>query len=217
MGRKRARTDTEKADKRKHILDAAWKLFTESDGQLPKTMDIAREAKIAKGTVYVYFRTKEEIFLELLPEILGEWAVDAYKGMDRVDNDDMLAVAKAITRFPIKNPLLMELAGILRGVLEKNAPDEAIIAMKVGGAELTLEMGAQLSRRLTWLSPEDGASLLISVYALLIGFWQHASLPERLRKKIVDSIPGFFEMDLHQTVARNVADLLEGMRLRGRK
>ena len=63
MGQKRARTEAEKADKRKRILDSAWHLFTQSKGHLPRAVNIAQAAGVAKGTVYVYFRTKEEIFL----------------------------------------------------------------------------------------------------------------------------------------------------------
>ena len=44
------------------IIEAAIKVFARSGLEKGKISDIAKEARIGKGTVYEYFRSKEEIF-----------------------------------------------------------------------------------------------------------------------------------------------------------
>ena len=51
--------------KRQAILDAALKLFSQYGYRRTSIDDIAREAEIAKGTVYLSFKSKEEIFRAL--------------------------------------------------------------------------------------------------------------------------------------------------------
>src|SRR5918911_4796849 len=49
------------ADKREAILRAAIKVFAESGYFNAKVADVARVAGVADGTVYLYFKSKEEI------------------------------------------------------------------------------------------------------------------------------------------------------------
>ena len=49
------------ADKREAILRAAVKVFARKGFFNSKVADIAREAGIADGTVYLYFKSKDEI------------------------------------------------------------------------------------------------------------------------------------------------------------
>ncbi len=53
----------DKAAKREVILQAALKVFARQGYNYTKMIDIAREANIGKGTIYEYFRSKEEILL----------------------------------------------------------------------------------------------------------------------------------------------------------
>ena len=55
----------EKPDKRDAILHAAWGLIRHYGYNKTTIDDIAREAKVGKGTVYLYFKSKKEIMLAL--------------------------------------------------------------------------------------------------------------------------------------------------------
>ena len=50
------------------ILDAALSIFVEKGFSAARTEDIAKRAGITKGTLYLYFASKEEIFKSLLRE-----------------------------------------------------------------------------------------------------------------------------------------------------
>ena len=56
----------DKTDKRDAILHAAWGLIRHYGYNKTTIDDIAREAKVGKGTVYLYFKSKKEIMLSLI-------------------------------------------------------------------------------------------------------------------------------------------------------
>ena len=56
------------ARKRRQILDGARRLFLSQGFDAASMGDIAREAGVSKGTLYVYFDSKERLFTELVRE-----------------------------------------------------------------------------------------------------------------------------------------------------
>lgn len=81
----------EKQKRKEDILEAALKLFS-SKGFENTTVDkIAQICELAKGTIYLYFKSKDEIFYELLLKAIGyllsinKEAVEEHeKGIDKV-------------------------------------------------------------------------------------------------------------------------------------
>jgi len=65
------------ADKREAILRAATKVFARSGYFNSKVADVARVAGVADGTVYLYFKSKEEILRSLFDRGIGEVIADA--------------------------------------------------------------------------------------------------------------------------------------------
>ncbi len=59
------------------IVDAAIRVFARSGYYNSRVSDIAREAGIASGTIYLYFKTKDEILVTLFREKMAEWVAHA--------------------------------------------------------------------------------------------------------------------------------------------
>ena len=59
-------------DKRRRILDAAIKVFARKGYFGAKVSEIARRAGVADGTIYLYFRNKEDILVSLFDEVMAE-------------------------------------------------------------------------------------------------------------------------------------------------
>lgn len=70
---KRATNDSEKEQRRALLLVAAQVLFEEQPFEQITMANVARRAGVAKGTLYVYFETKEALFLTLCHEQLAGW------------------------------------------------------------------------------------------------------------------------------------------------
>jgi TetR/AcrR family fatty acid metabolism transcriptional regulator len=59
--------------KPQQIIDAAVRVFARTGYYNSRVSDIAREAGIASGTIYLYFKTKDEILVTLFREKMAEW------------------------------------------------------------------------------------------------------------------------------------------------
>jgi len=73
------------SDKRKLILDGAEKIFAAKGFAGSKVEEIAEQAGVAKGTIYLYFPSKEEVFISLIEERVNELislVQERIKGLD---------------------------------------------------------------------------------------------------------------------------------------
>jgi TetR/AcrR family fatty acid metabolism transcriptional regulator len=59
--------------RKNQILDGATRLFAMNGYYETHVEDILREVKIGKGTFYLYFKNKEELFIATLERFLDEW------------------------------------------------------------------------------------------------------------------------------------------------
>jgi len=65
----RARTDDAKDERRQAMLAAALEVFVEKGFAAARMDDIARTASLSKGTVYLYFPSKEDLFEAVLRNV----------------------------------------------------------------------------------------------------------------------------------------------------
>lgn len=82
-------------DKRRMIIDAAIKVFADKGFHGTRISDIAREAEIAYGLVYHYFKNKEEILDTIFLERWGGFihAVEAIADDGRSVEEKLLSIA----------------------------------------------------------------------------------------------------------------------------
>lgn len=67
-----APTRTRKGDKRRQILDAAVEVFAESGFHKSRVSEVARAAEVADGTIYLYFKSKDDILISIFEETMAE-------------------------------------------------------------------------------------------------------------------------------------------------
>ena len=77
MARKRV------GNKRERIIAAAAKLFGDKDYHDTTTAKIAESAGVAAGTIYIYFRSKEELLVAVFEEFLGRHMDRLREGVER--------------------------------------------------------------------------------------------------------------------------------------
>jgi TetR/AcrR family transcriptional regulator, fatty acid metabolism regulator protein len=64
---------TRDSGKPQQIIDAAVRVFARTGYYNSRVSDIAREAGIASGTIYLYFKTKDDILVTLFREKMAAW------------------------------------------------------------------------------------------------------------------------------------------------
>jgi TetR/AcrR family transcriptional regulator, fatty acid metabolism regulator protein len=68
----RQRAQAPKDDKRRRILDAAVRVFARKGYFASRVSDVAKAAGIADGTIYLYFKNKDDVLVSLFDEVMSE-------------------------------------------------------------------------------------------------------------------------------------------------
>jgi TetR/AcrR family transcriptional regulator, fatty acid metabolism regulator protein len=102
------------SDKHRQIVDAAVRVFARNGYYNSRVSDIAREAGVASGTIYLYFKTKDEILVTLFREKMAAWVAHVREQV----KDEPDAVAKirrlVVLHFSVieKDPSLAEVVQV---------------------------------------------------------------------------------------------------------
>lgn len=207
---RRARGDEDKAARRQTILESAASLFEEAGGELPSVDQVARRAGLAKGTVYLYFRAKEEIFLALLSEGLAQWmaGIEAMLSARDFGPGDIDALADAFVRDLRGRVFMLRLASQCHGTLEQQVDEEVVIAFKRTTYDGLQVLGQLVEMRLPGLQPGQGEPLLLQIYALVIGIFQISEPPRSVRSIMRRPEFAFLKRDFESTVRGGLVALL---------
>ena len=204
--RRRAVAPEHKAEKRALILHAAEELGRRDSSASYSVEQLARKAGLAKGTVYLYFRTREEV-------LLGVHEKQTHAIFDVVDAalDAPRADAESIVRAGLKHlrahPEFFPLAGNCRYMLDTNVGTEAAVAFKAGLAQRLEQLGRKIERLYPALKPGEGAALLTNSYALIVGLWQQADVPSCLRGVMNRPEMRIFKIDFEKQLGGALLDL----------
>ncbi len=209
--KKRAISEKDKQKKKEKILKTAWNLFKKTGGKLPTVDMIAQKSGQSKGTVYLYFKTKEEIFLQLYVNKLQEWHESVAKKIDKCSGKiSEVEFAEIITDYVIKNPLLLRLGSLVRGVLEEKTKDEVIVETRTQIAHLLECCGQLTCQNFPGVTLDQAVQIHLRIYALIFGLWQITSNPKRIRRLLKQAEIDAFEPSFSEAVVESVATLLKG-------
>jgi TetR/AcrR family fatty acid metabolism transcriptional regulator len=83
-------------DKRQRILQAAARVFARKGYHGARVSEIARRAEVADGTIYLYFRDKEDILVSLFDEVMREHLKRAHVEIEALSGtrEKLLAMAR---------------------------------------------------------------------------------------------------------------------------
>lgn len=201
----------DKAARRAAILDAAEALLAKDSENLASVAQVAESAGLAKGTMYLYFKTKEEIIM----------AVHERHSMELFDRVDALfatagaemTVERAVDSFcdfVHATPLYLQLGCFCHLTLERNIDLEVVYQFRLNISARLQKAGAMLEKCFPALPPMGGLQLLHDTYAFALGSWQLAE-PSYLGHEM-NLRPGmeFFRRDFYQDLRRGLLALWGG-------
>jgi AcrR family transcriptional regulator len=170
----RARKDDDKQERRQAILDAGLALWNEMSWNDFTMTAVAQRAGIVKGTVYLYFETKEQLFLALMEEQMRAYfdEVDALLGGR--GRWSRMRVATAVAEPLLARPAFTRLLPLLGSILEYNVSYDRAAAFKRFTLERFTRTGALLCERLALRRVAGGVRLMMQLTALATGLAQMA-------------------------------------------
>jgi AcrR family transcriptional regulator len=170
----RARRPEQKEERRRAILDAALRVWLEerTDGEFTMSR-LAVQTGLAKGTLYLYFATKEELFLTLLEDMLGSWFDEVTRKLRPLaGRGNSRRVARVLSRTLADREPLTRLFSLLASVLEPGMNKQKAIDFKQSMCARSKETEQAVERALPKLPPGGGHNVLLHTLALVTGLRQ---------------------------------------------
>jgi len=99
--------------KRQLIAETAAKLFASKPFHKVKLDDVAAEAGVGKGTLYIYFKSKEELYFWLIFDAFSQMVENMKSQLGRgalSARETLRRILVELIRFGFNNPTLFELA-----------------------------------------------------------------------------------------------------------
>ena len=128
LAKKRARSLEDKSFRRQQILDAAAALFQEVGYEGFSVALLASKAGVVKGTLYLYFKTREEVFLALYDQSLNRMS-EAFIAQLTPGMSDR-AFCELLYDVAFDDSLYVPLQARLEKVIEHNVSIDSLIASK---------------------------------------------------------------------------------------
>ena len=217
VSQQRARSVEDKDLRRAHLIDAATRLFADSNFEAVTIARVADLAGVAKGTAYLYFATKETLFLELARAELTLWVQALTKKLKRLrpgSGSGHLArsVPLAMARCAAERPGLGRLLVLLHSVIEPKIDESAARDFKLYLRDLLTQASEAIARKIPGLNAQDAATLVLQMHALVISLSQLANPPPVIARVMADD-PSLHAMqiDFESFLAATLTTLVRGM------
>lgn len=199
----RARDPEEKEERRRDIVDAALRRFDEEEYSDITMLDVARGAGIAKGTLYLYFDTKEELFLRAAIRLITSWFDDLDSELEALPNpvSDPERVGAAIASTLAEADNLKRILPLLHTTIERNIDVELAADYKESLETRLSAMAEQLESKIEAVDRSEGLRLLLWLYAFVVGLDQLANPPAPMQEAIDDREFELFSVDFETELA----------------
>ncbi|MCY7295773.1 TetR family transcriptional regulator [Alteromonas sp. a30] len=201
---KRARNPEAKEVRKHSILEAATTLYQENPVALPTTSQISKKCNISKGALYLYFKTKEEIFLSIVETYQLEWLDifsldDIDSTQEKIEPAQLQASLDKACSYASQHPIFMHLASMSSNTIEPNIDTKILLTHKNTIGNKISKLAQSTSEKLPMLTSAQIASLIIRSYSTLLGLWQVSGPIEHVNKVLKTSDLHIFTPDFEAT------------------
>ncbi len=214
---KRAMTEEAKVARSKEILNTAEKLFLESGYRDLKMSDIAKAAGISNGLLFVYFKTKETLFLcllwreyekrlDFLEERIREKRPESFSDLQSLLLEELSWLLE-------NNPLYIRLEALRAVILERGADTDTLCRMKkhlcgrIDTWSRKLEESGILSR-------EEIMDIYCMESGIITGCYQQSLISASVRSALPSTDLCMLQRDYRSDILNGMKCYLEGYRIR---
>jgi len=174
----RAYTGEQKSEKRDRIVAAAENLLPLGRFQLPSINQIINQTGDAKGTVYLYFKTKEEIYLSVLAQGLEGMLQEMAQLIQRRPENIACEMANTYIRLARERPKIFYLACVANLILDSNVSDEFMTVFKSRLLQATNALADMAVEAGYFPDRATARTKMLVSYNIFIGMWLHSHPPQ---------------------------------------
>lgn len=200
---KRAISEEEKKQRVEDIIFTAEKLLICSDYKDITMAQIAKNTGIAKGTIFIYFPSKEELFLRIAQRTITEWSHTFQSEMQKIASTGNSCCVEEFVDLIVdsmKNAILVKLFSILDDTLEQNISLERAVAFKTVLKNEMCDMGKLIEKIMPEIQSGHGMLILNHMFVCLVGAYKEANTSPVIQQAILTPGLEIFHRDFYQTI-----------------
>jgi AcrR family transcriptional regulator len=207
---RRARTQDQKYFRRQQILEAAEQHFADVGYEAFSMVNLARLAGVVKGTLYLYFKTREEVLLTLYNQSLTRWS---HVFLDQLHSEmtdrDYVATLYSTAMADLSFiPLLTR----LEHVIEHNVSIERLVESKRHFIE-RIDCVAQATTAALGLNQSQSSELVKTMGVLLVGATRADQGPSLHGEDIPEDVQALIDsFSSQQLFIKNACRIISGIR-----
>jgi len=205
----RARTPVQQEKRRLDILQAAYKLFRSQDFEEISLNSIAEEAKLSKTSIYLYFKTREEIFMHIFEEAFREWITNSMKALDNLpEGSASQEIAATWIGVIWDNERMCSIAPLLQLTIEHNISEDILADKMRMKLEESKKLQKSMQRFIPGISLTETFTMILYALNLFSQFVANARNRRLLNVLSGDEFASL-HIDLKQFTVNGVSRLLD--------
>ena len=198
----RARSEIAKIEREDSIL-AATEILLRQSGYDSMTMQaVATAAGLAKGTLYLYFTSRESLVLAVYGQLFDRW-IDRF-AVHQPEFTGFDGFCRDFARHYAEDPLFLQLAGFANTLLEPQLDREAYIKSKRGMARRVKRLAGLVCQQFS-IPPAAAQKLIWGFLTIAGGAAQMTVSPPVSKADLPDDVVAFTGLANFETVFLNAA------------
>ena len=208
--RHRARTEDQKLFRRQEILDAAQSHYEDVGYEAFSMANLAKLAGVAKGTLYLYFKSREELFLTLYERSLIRWS-QVFMGY-LTDSLTSRRYAQTLYTTAMADGSFVPLLIRLEHVIEHNVATERLIQSKRIFMRQVETLATPTSTSLA-LNHAQAIEVVKTMGVLLVGATRSDQMPSLDGEELPEDVEGLIaSFSSEPLFVKNAVRIIEGIR-----
>jgi len=198
----RARSETAKLEREDAILTATEILLRQSGYEAMTMQAVATAAGLAKGTLYLYFTSREALVLAVHSRLFDRW-IDRF-AIHQPELTGFDGFCRDFSRHYADDPLFLQLAGFANALLEPHLDREAYIKSKRGMARRVKRLAGLVCQQFS-IAPAAAQKLIWGFLTIAGGTAQMTVRPPVAKTDLPDDVIAFTGLANFETVFVNAA------------
>ncbi len=200
----------ERESRSQAIISSAMDLFALTEYQRVTVASITKNAGIAKGTFFLYFQTKEELFFSVVSACYREyfdWIKKNIKTLPIGHSDELVGILVEGLSLRKEFPKLLR---IMHSVLEENISYKLAYQFKKFLLFEIQLMGSIIEKIIPGMKKGEGAEFLVLFQALITGYQSMAEPAKNVRKVIEIPEMAVFKIDFNHSLSAALKLVIAG-------
>ncbi|HYX36201.1 MAG TPA: TetR family transcriptional regulator [Oligoflexus sp.] len=209
--KKRAVSPDMKEKRRTAILDKAAALIVERPLSKIAMTDVAEALNIVKGTLYLYFQTKEDLFLTVLEREFAHWFLALEGELEKVSGMSTSELAQWITTSLEGRQALLTLIPVSETILENNIPTDKIKSYKEGLLREIKRIAPALQSKVGFADERSVMEAFLFTHAAVVGLYYKAYPLAAVAKLLEDDALSGLRLNFARSLSLMLTGSFDGL------